>query len=146
MYRKVILKAMKAAGVKPWPKLFQNCRASRETELARGFHIQTVCTWIGNSPQVAARHYLQTTEDDFRKATGQGAAPAEATAGTGGDAHHNAHQNTHQTTAERSGTDSHQAAASESNPLQNPGLCDSVPDDTASCLCTHVHHGGRYRT
>jgi integrase len=34
MYRKMALQAMTRAGVKPWPKLFQNCRASRETELA----------------------------------------------------------------------------------------------------------------
>ncbi|MBN2582595.1 MAG: site-specific integrase [Planctomycetes bacterium] len=68
MYGKIVRKAIKAAGVKPWPKLFQNCRSTRETELANQFPVQVVCDWIGNSPQVAARHYLQTTEDHFTQA------------------------------------------------------------------------------
>jgi len=69
MYRKVVLQALTRAGVKPWPKLFVNCRASRETELAESYPVQVVCSWIGNSPAVAAKHYLQTTEDHFRRAT-----------------------------------------------------------------------------
>ena len=68
MYRKAIMAALKRAGVKPWAKLFQNCRASRETELAERFPVQVVCAWIGNSPQVAAKHYLQVTDDHFAKA------------------------------------------------------------------------------
>ena len=50
MYRKVLLDLIKKAGLKPWDKLFQNCRASRETELAEQYPIQVVCAWIGNSP------------------------------------------------------------------------------------------------
>ena len=73
MYRKVVLQAMARAGVKPWPKLFQNCRASRETELAESYPVQVVCSWIGNSPAVAAKHYLQTTEEHFLRATTEGA-------------------------------------------------------------------------
>ena len=30
--------------------------------------MQVVCAWIGNSQPVAAKHYLQVTEDHFRKA------------------------------------------------------------------------------
>ena len=41
---------------------------SRQTELADEYPIQVVCDWIGNSPQVASRHYLTTTEDHFKKA------------------------------------------------------------------------------
>ena len=70
LYRKQMLAAMRAAGVKPWPKLFQNLRSTRETELAELYPVQVVCQWIGNSPQVAARHYLQVTEDHFARATG----------------------------------------------------------------------------
>ena len=54
--------------LKPWPKLFQNCRSSRETELAEEYPVQVVCSWIGNSVRVAAKHYLQVTEDHFSKA------------------------------------------------------------------------------
>ncbi len=67
-------KIVKKAGLKPWPKVFHNLRASRETELADDYPIQVVCDWIGNSPQVASRHYLQTTETHFKKAMQQ---PAE---------------------------------------------------------------------
>lgn len=48
------------AGLKPWPKLFQNLRSSRETELIEHVPINYVTAWLGNSPQVAMSHYLQT--------------------------------------------------------------------------------------
>ena len=53
--------------MQPWPKLFQNLRSTRETELADQFPIQVVCEWIGNTEAVAAKHYLQVTEDHFAK-------------------------------------------------------------------------------
>ncbi len=56
------------AGSIPWPKLFQNLRATRETELAEQYPIQVVCEWIGNSQAVAKRHYLQVTESHFAQA------------------------------------------------------------------------------
>ena len=60
-----LLKIINRAGVKPWPKLFHNLRASYETDLAKVHPIKTVCDWIGNSITVAQRHYLQTTEEDY---------------------------------------------------------------------------------
>jgi len=68
MYRKMVVQAVKQAGLVPWPKLFQNCRSTRETELAEECPVHVVCAWIGNSPKVAARHYLQVTEDHFAQA------------------------------------------------------------------------------
>jgi integrase len=59
---------MVAAGVKAWPKLFQNLRSSRQTELAEKYPIQVVCEWIGNTQTVAAKHYLQVTEDHLARA------------------------------------------------------------------------------
>ena len=67
--RSQLLRIIKRAGLKPWPKLFQNLRATRETELAERFPIQVVCDWIGNTPKVAMRHYLQTTDAHFEAAT-----------------------------------------------------------------------------
>ena len=64
-----LARIIRSAGLKPWPKLFQNLRATRETELAETFPIQVVCEWIGNSQAVAKRHYLQTTEEHFARAT-----------------------------------------------------------------------------
>jgi integrase len=61
---------IKKAGVKPWPKLFHNLRATRETELAQQFPLHVVCAWIGNTQLIAAKHYLQVTDADFDKATG----------------------------------------------------------------------------
>jgi integrase len=66
------------AGVKPWPKLWQNLRSTRETELAETFPIQAVVAWIGNSEAVARKHYLQVTEDHFAAAAG--IAPEEGSA------------------------------------------------------------------
>ena len=57
------------AGLAAWPKLWQNLRATRETELAEVFPIKVVCAWIGNSPAVAMKHYLQVTEEHFSRAT-----------------------------------------------------------------------------
>lgn len=56
------------AGLLPWPKTFQNMRSSRETELMKDFPMHMVCKWIGNSAPIAAKHYLQVTDDDFDKA------------------------------------------------------------------------------
>lgn len=56
------------AGLEPWPKLFQNLRSTRETELAETFPMHVVCKWIGNSQPVAAEHYLQLTDDHFNRA------------------------------------------------------------------------------
>jgi len=57
----------------PWPKLFQNLRASRETELAAEYPLHVVCAWIGNSALVAQKHYLQVTDADFERAASRGA-------------------------------------------------------------------------
>ena len=59
---------LKRAGIAPWPKLFQNLRSTRETELAETFPIHVVCDWIGNSEAVARTHYLQTTDAHFETA------------------------------------------------------------------------------
>lgn len=59
---------IRRAGLKPWPKLFQNLRATRETELAETYPMHVVCAWMGNSQPVAAKHYLQVTDEHFRQA------------------------------------------------------------------------------
>ena len=56
------------AGLKPWPRLFQNLRSTRQTELEERFPSHVVCAWIGNSIKVAEKHYLQVTEDHYRRA------------------------------------------------------------------------------
>ena len=56
------------AGLKPWPKLFQNLRSTRETELAENNPLHVVTAWLGNSQIVAAKHYLQVTDEHFERA------------------------------------------------------------------------------
>ena len=41
--RTQLLRIIRRAGVQPWPKLFQNLRGTRETELADDFPIHVVC-------------------------------------------------------------------------------------------------------
>ncbi len=65
---------IRRAGLTPWPRLFQNLRASRETELAEKFPLRVVTDWLGNSPRVAHDHYLSTTEEHFQRAAKSGAA------------------------------------------------------------------------
>lgn len=64
MLRKII----KRAGLKPWPKIWQNLRSTRQTELSELFPSHVVCAWIGNSEDVAKLHYLQVTDDHFQRA------------------------------------------------------------------------------
>ena len=59
---------IRRAGLTPWPKLFQNLRATRETELAQDYPIHLVCYWLGNSTLVAKKHYLQIRDEDFSAA------------------------------------------------------------------------------
>ena len=62
---------IKRAGLTPWPRLLHNLRSSRETELARRFPLHVVTRWLGNTPRIAMKHYLQVTEDDFARAVGK---------------------------------------------------------------------------
>jgi integrase len=60
---------LKRARIKQWPKLFQNLRSTRETELVQQGHpVHVVCSWLGNTPKVAGKHYLQVTDEDFQRA------------------------------------------------------------------------------
>jgi len=71
-FRKIIHRA----GVQPWPKLFQNLRSTRETELAEMTSLQAVTAWMGNSQLVAARHYLQLTDEHLPLASGNQSHPS----------------------------------------------------------------------
>jgi integrase len=66
-----LIKILKRAGIKPWPKLYQNLRSSRVTELRnRGFRENIVAQWLGHSVKIADEHYDQLTDDQFRRAVG----------------------------------------------------------------------------
>ena len=75
--RTQLARIIRRAGLTPWPKLFHNLRASRQTELVGRYPIHVVCAWLGNTAAVAAEHYLQVTEDHYRSAA-QNPAQSEA--------------------------------------------------------------------
>jgi integrase len=58
------------AGETPWPRLFHNLRASCATDWAEAFPSHVVAKWLGHSPLIAAKHYLQTRDAHFDLAAG----------------------------------------------------------------------------
>jgi integrase len=67
--RTQLLRILRRAGVQPWPKLFHNMRATRQTELTAQFPLHVVCDWLGNSAPIADKHYLQVTDQHYAEAT-----------------------------------------------------------------------------
>ncbi|MBN1124561.1 MAG: site-specific integrase [Sedimentisphaerales bacterium] len=59
---------LRRAHIETWPKLFQNLRSTRETELCEIYPVHVVCAWIGNSIPIAMKNYLQVTDDHFEQA------------------------------------------------------------------------------
>jgi integrase len=66
-----LLRLLEKVQIPAWPKLFQNLRASRETELMRTEPAHLVHAWVGNSEGVAEDHYLMATDEDFDRAAGK---------------------------------------------------------------------------
>lgn len=56
------------AGLKPWPRITHNLRASRATELAADYPAHVAAAWLGHSTLVAQKHYWTVTDDDFQRA------------------------------------------------------------------------------
>ncbi len=56
------------AGHELWPSLFHNIRASCATDWAEALPAHVVAKWLGHSPLVAAKHYLQTRDAHFEVA------------------------------------------------------------------------------
>lgn len=66
--RTQLCKIIRWAAPKPWPKLFQNLRATRATELADEYPAHVAASWLGHSNMIAEKHYRQTTNEHFAKA------------------------------------------------------------------------------
>ena len=69
---------IRRTGLIPWPKLFQNMRLTRATELAAEFPAHVCTAWMGHAKRVAEEHYWRTTEDDFQRAMGWSASTEKA--------------------------------------------------------------------
>jgi len=87
------MKIIKRAGLMPWPRLFHNLRATRQTELAARFPVHVVGEPLANSKLIAQEHYLRVTESNFAKAQESSAVdavqnPVQQTAGMRRDGAH----------------------------------------------------------
>ena len=80
--RTTFKKFITRAGHTPWPRLFQNLRASCATDWVERYPNHVVAKWLGHSPMIAATHYLQARERHFKDVvTGGGQGASENPAG-----------------------------------------------------------------
>ena len=63
--RTTFRRLIERAGLQPWPRLFQNLRSSCETEWCERHPIASVTRWLGNSPTIALKHYIQARDVHF---------------------------------------------------------------------------------
>jgi len=78
--RTQLLRIIARAGVEPWPRLFQNLRASCATDWTERHPAHAVAKWLGHSPMIVAEHYLQVRDHHFDDAAGLGSgSTSEAT-------------------------------------------------------------------
>lgn len=125
-------KIIKRAGHKPWPRVFNNLRSSRETELSAEYPMQMVTEWIGNTPETANDHYLQHIDAFFQKAT---AGPPEKAA----------HEQAQRVSADVC-TKVRQEPAMVSNHSEKSDGC-ALPQTVAlACGSGEIVSSGRYRT
>jgi len=80
--RTQLTKLVRRAGLEPWPRIWHSLRASCESDLATTFPLATVTRWLGNTPSVALRHYIDPTDASFEQARGWRPGGAESGART----------------------------------------------------------------
>ena len=68
-WRTPLEKMLTRAGITAWAPVFNCLRSSAEIDIARRFGVVAATEWVGNSVQVAMKHYLRTTADDFKRAS-----------------------------------------------------------------------------
>ncbi len=61
-------KAIVRAGFTPWPRLWQNFRATRATELADKYPSHVAAAWLGHTERIADGHYRQVTTEHYSRA------------------------------------------------------------------------------
>lgn len=127
--RTQLVRIIARAGLDPWPKLFVNLRSTRLTELVESFPIHTVTSWLGNSPDVARKHYLQVTEDHYRRAADGGQSAAVGAP--------NSQQNPQQQAAAQKCTELDGIPDADHKSNADNALCGSVQSDASPS--PHMH-------
>ena len=134
-------KIVSRAGLARWPKLMQNLRATRETELLAHYPEKDVTSWLGNSPTVASRHYAMTTQASFDRAAQEGASITGVTAAAETVPLKKTPQNPPPTVQDKGGNPETEKTVNSENPVNNwvclaESLADlplSSPDRTRTC-------------
>lgn len=80
-WRAQISAAITRAGLAPWPKLFQNMRASARTDLESKFPDHVVNYWLGHSSRVGRQHYTRIHDEHYDSAVGQPVGQSPESAG-----------------------------------------------------------------
>jgi integrase len=120
-------KIVRRAGVDPWPRLWHSLRASCESDLAQSFPLATVTKWLGNTPSVALKHYVDPTEAAFDRAVNW--MPAESGAKSGALEAQKAAQQVH---AGNSG-ESQTGDENTTNTGTSATSCESLPAPAINC-------------
>ena len=124
------------AGHEPWPRLFQNLRASCETDWVEKYPSHVVAKWLGHSPKVAAQHYLMSREHHFEDVVrGSGDVASGATSGQGSvtgsgcsaDCSSPVVQNTAQQASARDSAPSHETTEPAATTRVTAGSSDLAP-------------------
>jgi hypothetical protein len=68
--RTPVVRALRNAGLTQWPRVLQNLRSTRETELCSLHPLHVVVYWLNNSERMAQKHYLQITDDHLKAGCG----------------------------------------------------------------------------
>jgi integrase len=76
--RTQLVRYIEAAGLKAWPKPWQNLRASRATELADQFPSHVCAAWLGHTEAIADSFYRTVTDEHFARASRAAAGQAVA--------------------------------------------------------------------
>lgn len=128
---------IKRAGVEPWPKLFNNLRASRATEVSREHGAFLESQWIGHGTDTAMEHYLQVRDEDFDLAAGgrDGAAVGRANTDTA-EAITKAVQNAVQQSTAGTGTVQEHDNNATVKTVWDQELVRCVPDNAEGCFHT----------
>ncbi len=113
-----LAKIIRRAGLTPWPKLFHNLRASRQTELSDMFPAHVVCSWLGNTEAVAMATICKSPPTTGKCAAKSGAVVL---------------QNPVQQPAAQHRTNSQDST----EPDGIAGVCETVRNDASRCGANH---------
>jgi len=125
--RTTLEKIIARAGHTPWPRLFQNLRASCATDWVERYPAHVVAKWLGHSPAVAAVHYLQTRDHHFADVVGGGPKSGAKTGALEA-----------QKAAQQQSADDRTTTTETSKAATTPGVTAAFSENTQNCTGVQV--------